>query len=259
MELLKDYLASRVIARGKQLDDYTKIYFKTNEDLVTSYLDTDFQNKDVLSVLASSDQVFTARMLGAKRVDSFDKNPLVLYYYYLRSWTIMYMNQLYPTQILDNDYHFLLELLKRVDAKTDEERHALEFWNEHLINSTDLSKLFFEDTREGKTLFSNPSDLLNVSSDSIQFKDFNLFEKIDSNDSYDIIMISNIIEWARSNEQKITCVRDNLSRLLNQDGIVLCTGLLNRYPEKKLREREIFDSSFDFINYGNMSYAYRKR
>ena len=96
--LLKDYLASRVVADNKVLesDEYGKMYYRTNEDLVEAYLDTDFQGKEVLSVLASSDQVFTARVLEAKTVDAFDKNRLTLYYFYLRLWTLKYEKELYP-------------------------------------------------------------------------------------------------------------------------------------------------------------------
>ncbi len=259
MELLKDYLASRVIADGKRLDDYTRIYFKTNEDLVTSYQDFDFKDKEVLSVLASSDQVFTARLLGAKKVDSFDKNSLALYYYYLRSWTITYMHQMYPIPVLDNNYRFLFELLEKVEPSSEEEIQALLFWKEHLKHHTDLSKLFFEDTREGKTSFSDIRDLENVADGDMNFYHLNFFQDFHLDSSYDIILLSNIIEWARGSDTKITCIRDNLNQLLHSNGIVLCTGLINRYPEKIQREREIFDSNFEFIDYGREGYAYQKR
>ena len=259
MELLKDYLASRVIADGKRLDDYTRIYFQTNEDLVSCYKNIDFQDQDVLSVLASSDQVFTARDLGAYQVDSFDKNPLSFYYYYLRSWTITYMNQIYPYQILDNDYHFLFELLKQVQPKSEEEVQAFLFWKEHLKHKTDLSRLFFEDTREGKTSFLDIDDLKDVAEDEMEFHKMNFFYPIHSDSSYDIILLSNIIEWARGSNEKILCIRDNLNQLLNSNGIFLCTGLINRYPEKIQREREIFDSNFDFVDYGKEGYVYQKR
>ena len=259
MELFKDYLASRVIADGKRLDDYTRIYFKTNEDLVHSYQKVDFKDKDVFSVLASSDQVFTARLLGARNVDSFDKNSLSLYYYYLRSWVIIYMNQIYPTQILDENYQFLSELLKQVDPKSVDEEKALRFWKEHFKQHTDLVKLFFEDTREGKTFFSKASDLVDVVEEEMDFQTMNIFQPIECNSSYDIVLLSNIIEWARGSDEKILCIRDNLNQLLRTNGIVLCTGLINRYPEKIAREREIFDSNFEFIDYGNQGYAYQKR
>ena len=73
---LDDYSASRKIVQNEKLNsnEYDKVYYMTNEDLVDVYSDMDFRGKDVLSVLASSDQVLTARFLDAKTVDAFDKN-----------------------------------------------------------------------------------------------------------------------------------------------------------------------------------------
>lgn len=256
MNLLKDYLASRVIVDGKILDDYTKIYFKTNENL--NDFDIDFTGKDVFSVLGSSDQVFISRGLGAKKVDSFDKNPLVIYYYYLRCWTIEYTDMFYPYPLLDNDYKWLYQLLKKVEVNSDDEKKAFIFWERHLKNKTNLYKLFFEDTREGKLPLSIMNEDL-IGNHTMNFQTINLFEKNDFNQSYDIVLLSNIIEWARGSKSKIICIRDNLNQLLRENGIVLCTGLINRYVEKINEERKIFDTNFDYIECGRSEYAYRKR
>ena len=103
---LKDYLVSRLISFGKTVDGYGKLFYQTNEDLMDQYLDIDFQNKDVLSVLASGDQVFTSRLLDAKRTDAFDFNRLAIYYFYLRIWAIDYRDELYP-RIIDGDNRWL--------------------------------------------------------------------------------------------------------------------------------------------------------
>ena len=263
MELLKDYLASRVIADGKRLDDYTKVYFMTNENLVDLYRNIDFMDKDVLSVLASADQVFTANYMGAKKVDSFDKNILSLYYYYLRVWTIKYKDMVYPTEVLDNNYRWLNSLLDLVEVRSEEEKKALLFWKEHLKNKTDFEGLFFDDytKREGKTIFKTTNSVGSVVDKEMKFKNINLFEEIgDNEDSYDVILLSNIIEWARENSSKITIIRDNLDKLLNDKGIVLCSGLINRSENAVKKERDIFDASFDFLDYGReVGYVYQKR
>ena len=104
--LWKDYLASRVISFDKSTEDneYGKIYYKCNEDLLNGCLDIDFAEKDVLSVVGSGDQILTARFLDAKRVDAFDKNRLTIYYFYLRLWSIKYENTLYPDILEDNNW-----------------------------------------------------------------------------------------------------------------------------------------------------------
>ena len=110
---LKDYLVSRIISFGKEIPGYGKVYYRTNEDLETIYKDLDLHKKKVLSVLASSDQVFTANYLGAEQVDSFDKNRLTLYYYYLRKWSIKYRRELHPKVLKGNKWlKNLLELVK---------------------------------------------------------------------------------------------------------------------------------------------------
>ena len=85
----KDYLVSRLISMGKTVDGYCKLYYQANENLV-DFLDVDFASKDVFSVLASSDQVLTARYLDAHKVDAFDFNRLTLNYFYLRIWSLQY-------------------------------------------------------------------------------------------------------------------------------------------------------------------------
>lgn len=255
MNLVRDYLSSRVIADNKLLDGYSKIYFKTNEDLVSLYGMIDFFDKDVLSVLASSDQVFMARSCGAKAVDSFDKNPLAIYYYYLRCWLLQYKNSNYPEPILDNNYQWLRQLLDVVKVNNEDEKNALLFWKKHLKEKTKLDNLFFDDSTEGRIDFSGLKSI----PQQMNFKVINMFQNNSFDSSYDVVVLSNIIEWARGSNDKIICVRDNLSRLLRQDGFVLCSDIIHRYPDKVNEERKIFDSSFEFISRGKAGYVYRKR
>lgn len=257
MDKVRDYLSSCVIADGKVLDGYSKIYFKTNEDLVNSYRLIDFKDKEVFSVLGSSDQVFMARSLGAKKVDSFDKNPLAIYYYYLRCWTIKYRNRLYPEAILDNDYKWLKSLLSMVKPQSKEEEDALHFWIGHLNRKTNLEYLFFDDSIVGNVTI--PNDDKSIASWKMDFQVIDLFKENEFDSSYDIVILSNIIEWAKGSRRKITCVRDNLDKLLKQGGIALCSKLIRRYPEMVYEEREIFDSSFDFFDYDDRGYVYQKK
>ena len=69
---LKDYLASRIIIDGKDVNGYGLVYYKNNEKIIDDLLSIDFENKDVLSVLSSSDQLLMFRVLESKKVDTFD-------------------------------------------------------------------------------------------------------------------------------------------------------------------------------------------
>jgi len=119
---LKDYLASRIIIDGKDVNGYGLVYYKNNEKIIDDLLSIDFENKDVLSVLSSSDQLLMFRALESKKVDTFDFNRLTIYYYYLRKWSIKYMNKLYP---LVDDNNWLKELISKVKTNDDLEKLTL--------------------------------------------------------------------------------------------------------------------------------------
>ena len=259
MELYRDYLASRVVAEGKELDNYSKVYFKTNEDLVTNFRKVNFDQKRVLSVLASSDQLFMARYKGAKRVDCFDQNVLTLYYYYLRIWTIQYTGLDYPEPILENDYQWLNDLLCSVHPTSKEENDALLFWKKHVEKETKLSNLFFDDFDEGKTLFRTTNSVKSTIPKKLKFQKLNFFSDIDCSSTYDIVLLSNIIEWARDNDGIIVQVRDNLNRILDNNGLVLCTRLIHHYPQEIAKERRIFEENFSYHELGSKGYVYCKK
>lgn len=187
---LKDYLVSRLISFGKEVDGYSRIYYQTNEDLFDTYLDTEFEGKEVLSVLASSDQVLTARYLGASKVDAFDRNRLALYYFYLRIWSIEYKDELYPL-ILNGNRTWLKELLKLVKPRNEKEQKALEFFKRHINEHTRLENLFYDIDAQpkGDTIFRKPRELEDCTSPDLDFFDIDLFRDFYTETSYDILLI----------------------------------------------------------------------
>ena len=256
---LKDYLASRIISFGKEIPGYGKVYYRTNEDLATIYKDLDLHKKKVLSVLASSDQVFTANYLGAEQVDSFDKNRLTLYYYYLRKWSIKYYRELHPKVLIGNKW--LKNLLELVKVESEEEAKALKFFKKHVSENTNLYNLFYEDhldEEKGSTLYSKASDLKSAFDKPMRFIDFDIFGENKVEDKYDVVLISNILEWARGDISKFTMARDNLNKILNPKGLVVCSSLINRSESTVLSERRIFDEAFTCTEY-NGGYVYSKK
>ena len=56
MSILYDvYVASKLVD-GKRIDNYDKLYYSTNENLDELFKYIDVKDKDVLTVLSSSDQ-----------------------------------------------------------------------------------------------------------------------------------------------------------------------------------------------------------
>ena len=256
--LLRDYLSSRVIAQGKQVDGYTKMYYQTNEDLVDPILDVDFYHKDVFSVLASSDQVFTARYLEAKTVDAFDYNRLPLHYFYLRLWSLQYKNLLYP-DILDSN-RWLASLLRLVKPTNDDEYRALVFFRNHLRDNTVLENLFYDIYAQpiGKTLYTKPEELKDCLSPELRFYHLDMFKEYNIKRTYDIILLSNIIEWARGDKKRLEIAKNNLHRLLNPDGVVICSNLIHQNDKQFKEEQDIFSDLFQFED-KQTAYTYTKK
>ena len=260
MSVFEDYLASRGIIDGMDLSEvgYDKIYFETNENLVDMYKEVDFLDKDVLTVLASSDHFFLANYLGAKNVYSFDKNKLALYYYYMRKWALSINKETYPFELLDDNYFWLSKLLGRVEPSTPSELNAFKFWKKHLDESSKLHLLFHEGEVDGKTIFKSISSIGSVADRKNNFLNINLFDSVDLHNKFDIAMISNIPEWAKFDIQ-MTNLSNNLHSLLKNNGIVLCSRF-HEFPERTEKERRIFEANFEFHDYGkNVGYCYIKK
>ena len=257
MNLVKDYEASKRIILNEPVEGYDKICYSTNEDLVSSLKNIRLYQKNVLSVMGSCDQVFTFNYCGAN-VDSFDKNILSLYYYYLRRWNILYGDDAYPTALIENNYCDLNMILNEVRPTSSEENIALQLWKKLVYDKTDFSKLFFHMDFMGNTLFSEREDLLGTVKKEPNFMCINLFKPLNLNKKYEIIYLSNIIEWARNKKDVLYRLRDNLDKLLDEKGIIICTNIVNLNDEE---ERLIFGEKFDItkndrFSYKNLSFAF---
>ena len=247
MNVLHDYLCSRMIVEGKKLEsqEYGQIYYKTNEDLVDAYLDTDFRDKDVFSVLSSSDQVLTARYLDAKTVDAFDRNRLTPYYFYLRLWALKYNNELYPEIMNRGAHKWMSELLKKVKPESEEEKKALLFFQKHQQLYSNYSKLFFDEigNMNAATLFQKAKDLEDCLSTELEFRCVDFFQTFEVEKDYDIVLMSNIPDLAK--EKELRAIAENLRRLTRKNGTIICSNLIYQTPEKRKLQEEIFSPYFE--------------
>lgn len=251
-----------------------KLSFSSNDriDLISKNIDV--SGKRILTILDSSDSVFCFYFNGAKKIDVYDSNKLAFYYFYLRIWTFIYLNQSYPPRSLN--YEFLINLMKKVKPKSEDECNAYNFW----IMFINKAK---NDKQVGKLLFTKKSKLIDFSQynlrdialkvdDTSYFKgnvrDFNGNDKL-----YDIIYVSDKCDYidcsSSSCDKEVIRVcnlkkyRDNLYRLLKDDGVVVCS-FSNQQPEKI-----IFEERFDYFelskakdkggNLVNCGYCYKKK
>ena len=258
MVLEHDYLAARIISQGKEVPGYERICFSANEDLESSLKNLRIYDKAVLTVLASSDQLYTFNTLGVN-ADSFDINILTLYYYYYRRWSILYGEYMYPEELLKNERFTIGLILDKVKPQNEEEKTALEFWRRLVNSRTNFDNLFFYTDRTGRTMFDERDDLKAVVLNNPNFCQMDLFKPVFLNKTYDIVYLSNIIEWARGDSIKLETIRDNLDRLLNPDGIAICTNIISRMHDKVYAERRLFRSKFEVAEDDRFSYRYVKK
>lgn len=265
--------ACRVVYTSDDDPRYSGLYFCSNENLERLFSFVNVSGKDVLTVLGSSDQLFHSIYHGAKSVDTFDINKLTKYYYYLRRWTLLYCGMYYPPERWTRQYDFIVELLKLVECRSEEEKEAYDFWSLYLQRTgRDMC---------GNLFYLNPCDHTVIGMDylkrhvgeyTLNFQNEDFFGKMKSDKQYDVIFASNILEYSNGRASKIKQSVENLKSLLKDDGIVVCSHLIhtNRdrlddyYPGDAyyLREfeREDFPSSYDYYYQKDCSigYVYRK-
>ncbi len=233
------------------------IYPFTNEDIKGYFDNFDFKGKDVLSVLASSDQVFDMFLRGAKSIDTFDINPLTKYYFYLKKAAILaldkkdFINFFNQNIISDNEYEITIDNYNKFNKDIFMEiskylkGDSYIFWNTLFENFSpvEISKerfLFSFDYHNEwnlkiKTLYYNNYYKLKARIGDLKItftkcdvKD--LPEKLNS--KYDIIYLSNTIFYAfagyRYNLQNAKIVKDFLDSLalkINNQGVILADYL----------------------------------
>lgn len=258
MSILYDvYVASKLVD-GKRIDNYDKLYYSTNENLDELFKYIDVKDKDVLTVLSSSDQYFYCCYNGANSIDSYDINKLTKYYYYLRLWGIKYLDMFYPSEDLFKNHIYIYELLKLVNCNNKDEKEAYEFWNNYIrkVFPFDNGNLFYKGNRKKGI---SDIDKLN---ESIRKNKFNFYnsdiKNISSNKKYDIVITSNILEYCSFDTIKI--IRDKLSDLLVDDGIVVCSNIMYRYNSGNSIFREMFDCvELPYVDNYPLGYVYKKK
>lgn len=109
----------------EKMISFDRIYKSSNEYLAYIFKNLDIKDKKVLSVLASSDQVFLFYYYQALKVDTFDTNGLTFYYYFLRKWCIEKGLSIYPYYL---NSKILKDVISDVQPQNQNELLAKNFW-----------------------------------------------------------------------------------------------------------------------------------
>ena len=215
------------------------IYQETNENLLELFRYYNVKDKEVLSVLASSDQVLSCYYCGAKSIDTFDKVYLTLFYYYLRKWVILYQKQFYPSHsFFESGDKNLYDLICQVRPTNIDEENAIIFWKYYLeLNQFKADKYLFylSIIKQPKPFGDSIDRIKGIFDKEISFTCMDFFKDTTIQKKYDVLLLSNILEYA-STQKQLYFARRNIESLLKDDGIAICTYLRNRgtsYAHKK--------------------------
>lgn len=230
----------------KELGEFQKIHSFTTENIKGSLETLDLKDKDILTVLSSSDQLLEMFLRGARSIDTFDINPLTEEYLYLKIAAILSISKtefirsfnirkLQTLPIKDDKYS--LDQYKLLTTMEDQLSHNSYFWEAIFAkNMINISKLFYPKPLSPRTL---PKVLTYLDKDNYKYLRNNIADLNHSyvktnllnipqliDKKYDLIYLSNIIEYANSifkNEplENMKELINNLSSLLNPNGKIV--------------------------------------
>lgn len=248
--VLDDVERACFVSAGGDSGVFSKIYSSSNESLKDLFQCFSLKGKDVLTVLASSDQLFYSYYYGASSVDAFDINYLTKYYYYLRRWSILYQNRFYPSHDMFRTHRSLFKLFDKVQCRSREEEDALLFWETYLnrVRPSQHEQLYcvercdqsVKDIKKLKSL---------IEKQELTFYQGDLFGDFCCPKKYDIIITSNILEYAW-NSLKLEKAHDHLKGLLKDKGQIIGSHFIF-YPdmERFIMEKEYFERDFDYLEF----------
>ena len=254
IELQNDIKYAKSILDNECHDKFRKIYTNTNEDLSLLFSQLDLSDKNILTVLSSSDYLYMSYLFGAKRVDCFDINPLTFRLFYLRKWLI-------NNNIIDIgfcSYEDVIRVLMNMEkTNTDNEKESLLFWKEVLSK---MGESDFYHNQLFTTIF-NPFNsfykdkLVNLSKIlsyvDPTFYSFDICDNLGINigKRYDFIFLSNILDYNRSRES-LDDAFNNLLPLVDEQGKIVCAHISQIANEDFTQvldlEKKVFQNAFEY-------------
>ena len=230
-----------------------QIYFNSNESLNKIFDNFDFKEKRIFSVLGSGDQTFHLINRGARKIDLFDCNSIAIYYFYLRIWMIKYFDMFYYPSNLNTT--FIKNLICKVKPANSNENNALYFWQKII-----KMKIFdeYEDSifvRSSIYMACNKIEDLKrlkhyLKHNKFDFYNLDISSEISVEKKYDYLVLSNIAQWLSSSDyKKIWQFCRNVDQLLKDDGIAICSTLLDGSCDKRVRD--VLERLFSINNFND--------
>ena len=202
------------------------IYYSSNEKINPLISHVDIEGKKVYSVLGSSDQVFHISNRNPKSIDAFDINGLSIFYYYLRRWSILYLDKFYPNVFSHKEIE---KILKYVEPSSEEERDALLYWEKYLKHFSEYftKYLFFKNCNPTKNTIKDLKHL----KESLLSQEFHFHHMDISKErlpkKFNFIFLSNIPEYYDYKDSQMERLVSNIDSMLEDDGEVVTSSIMN--------------------------------
>ncbi len=224
-------------------------YFNTNENLL--YLkEFAIKDKDILTICGSGDHPFMCLINGAKRIDTFDNNPLQYYIMELKRSAILGLSKsdfltFFPmfggsiNEMYNKKYYDIFSKYLHKDSKM--------FWDYVYNNSTNKLYLLqlFSNPIINESDFTQDYDYLKkrLEEDTIRFNlsDAYHISRHLNKSTYELIILSNIFDhiykYKEYNEEEyLKLIRNNFIPLLTKDGTCIYHYQLNSIPIKSFKD-----------------------
>mgnify|MGYP004646300165 FL=1 len=202
-----------------------KIYNFTNEFVAAYPKIYNMDGINMLSILGSGDQYFTAILNGAKNVDLIDVNIVSWYYFILKFTAIKYLSyEEFISYFVINKINDITTYLKLREYLPYEARR---FFDKLRITKTSFSSIIINSNIE--TLFDEEKYrkyipyfdkleylklqeiLKNKTLPTFFNYDFKDFVTLNKKISYDLLMLSNIFDWMNLSPTEFKAMLDNVN------------------------------------------------
>jgi len=238
----------------KLSDDFgelSKIYLMTTENIKGFLERYSPQDKEVLTVAGSGDQMLNAYLMGAKNVTCFDINPLAFYQVNLKKAAVCTLTYEEYLEFFFTEFNNLLErdYFEKLSNNLDQE--TLEFFNYLYSNYNNkeifdkvyyrfkpsLSKMKRLNAYLEKDNYEKLADILKEKEVSfIQSDITNLKSNLDN--KYDLMLFSNISDsiediWPEESLKNFKRLIHSLSKNLNNNGIIQVGYIYDYYYTKQ--------------------------
>ena len=107
--------------------EFSKIYLMTTENIKGFLQQYDLQNKEILTVAGSGDQMLNAYLMGAKNVTCFDINPLAFFQVKLKKAAVCALNYEEFLEFFFPEFGRLFDryLFNKISLQLDQETNDL--------------------------------------------------------------------------------------------------------------------------------------